>query len=106
MKLPPRTQNAVCQTGRPRRLSRPTISMCAFPTLSMPNFTSYSIRSPTVNGTLARLTLDAAMIGAGVTGADCAPESPKADTAKAATAKVTRFTPHLRHHWREGAPYG
>ena len=33
--------------------------MCALPTLSAPNFTSYSSRSPGPNGTLARFAVDA-----------------------------------------------
>src|SRR5689334_15491774 len=92
MKLPPCTQNAVCQAGRPRRLSKATTSICAWPTLSTPNFTSYSMRSPGPNGTLARLTLAATTVGvAGV----CARDSTDTSAATDANPTINRLTLHL-----------
>src|SRR5580765_2768623 len=46
--------------------------MWALPTLSAPNFTSYSIRSPAPNGTFARFVVDAATVV--VAGVDWAAE--------------------------------
>ena len=89
---PPRTQNAVCHTARPRKLSSPTTSICALPTLSTPNFTSYSIFSPTPKGTLACLTVEAALVWAA---ADWAGESTVTDTAKRATPAMRRLKLHL-----------
>ena len=42
---------SVCQVGRPRTSCTPATSMEPVPTCSLPNFTSYSSRSPTPNGT-------------------------------------------------------
>src|SRR6186997_1305428 len=95
MKLPPRTQNAVCHAGRPRRLSRPTTSMCALPTLSTPNLTSYSSFSPTLNGTLACLTVVATAGAVGVpAGADWAWVFPTLAVASIASPRMGYLTQH------------
>src|SRR6185295_18142345 len=107
MKFPPRTQNAVCQAGLPRRLSSPTTSICALPTLSTPDFTSYSIFSPTANGTLACLTLAAIIGWAGVDAVGvCAVESEGVNAAKAAIEAKKCLTRHLPGRRREHAPCG
>src|SRR4029077_13534545 len=107
-KLPPCTQKAVCHAARPRRLSSATTSMCALPTLSAPNFTSYSIRSPGPKGTLARFTVDATTVGgaAGI-GVDCAQEPVAETTARITTCEMTRWlTCRLPRERREVSPCG
>src|SRR3954470_16158170 len=104
MKLPPRTQKAVCHAGRPRRLSRPTTSMCALPTRSTPNLTSYSIFSPTANGTFACLTPEVTTTCAFVVGTVWADATAVADSIdNTAGASLNCLTPHLPARLREHA---
>ena len=72
--------------------------MCALPTRRTPNLTSYSIFSPTANGTLACLTLDVDMTCARTA------KGPDVHNAKAAMPRIEDFTPRLRKRKRELAP--
>src|ERR1700688_2738229 len=97
--------------------------MWALPTLSAPNFTSYSIRSPAPNGTFARFAVDTATVAAVVVGVDWAEEVVAAAATKTAKrvntderltldvrlvpdsrGKESLITPHLPREQRAAEP--